>query len=271
MAVIVYDHPLSPYAQKVKIALLEKGVPFEAPLPEAIGSGESGGRFAEVSPRGEVPALLDDDTSVFDSTVILEYVEDRWPAPPLLPTTPAERAQVRMLEDVMDTHYEAINWGLSEIENFHRATGEPAERMKSRAAGQIARWQGWLTAQLGDRPWFNGGEFGWGDLAVVPFLNGSTGFGLGPEPDSALGRWLARANERESVVSVTEAARRMQMGGSDEARAGLAAVRERMERGEFKREYRDHRLEWMIKTGGFEVVREGLEKDNIRFTHEFTP
>ncbi len=74
--VVVYDHPLSPYGQKVKIALQEKGVDFEAPLPSNIGSGETSGEFARVSPRGEVPALLHGDVAVFDSSVILEYVEE---------------------------------------------------------------------------------------------------------------------------------------------------------------------------------------------------
>ncbi len=109
----VYDHPLSPYGQKVKIALLEKGVPFEAPLPSNIGSGSADGEFARISPRGEVPALVDGAFTLFDSSIMLEYIEDRWPEPPLLPRTPAERARVRVLEDVMDTHFEVITFGPS--------------------------------------------------------------------------------------------------------------------------------------------------------------
>src|SRR5581483_8012240 len=92
MSVILYEHPLSPYAQKVKIALLEKGVPFEPRLPAFFGGDAT---FAAASPRLEVPALLDGDTAVFDSTIILEYIEDRWPAPPLLPRRAAARARRR--------------------------------------------------------------------------------------------------------------------------------------------------------------------------------
>ena len=44
--VTVYDHPLSPYGQKVKIALLEKGIAFDAPMPDALGSGATAGEFA---------------------------------------------------------------------------------------------------------------------------------------------------------------------------------------------------------------------------------
>ena len=134
----LYEHPLSPYAQKVKIALREKQVAFEAMLPGGIGAGTAAGEFVAASPRAEVPALIDGETQVFDSTIILEYVEDRWPAPPLLPAGAAERARVRMIEEIMDTHFEAITWGLSELGWFRRAEGELAETLRAAAARQIA-------------------------------------------------------------------------------------------------------------------------------------
>jgi glutathione S-transferase/RNA polymerase-associated protein len=266
-SVTVYDHPLSPYGQKVKMALLEKGVPFEAPLPGGIGSGSADGEFARVSPRGEVPALVHGDLAVFDSTIILEYIEDRWPDPPLLPRAPADRARVRMLEDAMDTHFEAITWGLSEIRNFGRATGELAETMQARGGEQLAAWFRWLDAQLGDRPWFNGDAFGWGDIAVVPFVNGAAGFGHQPAAGSRLADWHARANARDSVATCARAAAAVAMDRT----VSLDAVRQAMEQGLFKREYRDHRLEWMIKSGGLEVVSEGLTRGNIRFIEPFAP
>lgn len=263
-AVTVYDHPLSPYGQKVKIALLEKGVAFEAPLPSDIGSGTTSGEFARVSPRGEVPALVDGDTAVFDSSVILEYLEERWPSPALLPDGPAERARVRMLEEAMDTHFEAITWGLSEVRNFGRASGALADRLLARGGEQIRAWYDWLEAELGQRSWFNGHAFGYGDLAVVPFVNGAVGFGHAPAADSALGAWLARANQRDSVAACARAAAEAAAGS-----ASLEAVRQAMEAGAFKREYRDHRLEWMIKSGGIEVVQDGLARGNIRFIDPF--
>ncbi len=265
-AVTVYDHPLSPYGQKVKIALLEKGVPFQAPLPDAIGSGATSGDFAAASPRGEVPALIDGDVKIFDSSVILEYIEDRWPQPPLLPATPLERARVRMLEDAMDTHFEAITWGLSEIVNFGRAPGPLGETMQHRAGEQIAAWYLWLETQLADRAWFNGDAFGWGDLCVAPFVNGAVGFGHSPAEESALGGWLARVSQRDSVAQCARAAAAV---GFDSDAVSLPAVRQAMEQGLFKREYRDHRLEWMIKTGGMEVVQDGLARQNIRFIDPF--
>jgi len=264
--ILLYDHPLSPYAQKCRIALREKGVPFEARLPAAIGSGTGmEPAFVEANPRAEVPALVDGEVRVFDSTIILEYIEERWPEPKLLPATPAERARVRMLEEAMDTHYEAINWGLGEIHFFRRATGELAKSMSERAAQQTAAWRRWLERQLGDAPWFNGAAFGWGDLAIAPYLNGSRGFGMEPERGTRLGAWLARVNERASVAETSAEAAAFLRG----AGGGMGNVSDLVAKGLFKREYRDHRLEWMIRTGGVSVVLEGLERGNIRFVQEF--
>ncbi|MEM7018807.1 MAG: glutathione S-transferase family protein [Pseudomonadota bacterium] len=260
--VILYEHPLSPYAQKNKIALREKGVNFELRLPDALGSGAAGGQFLTANPRAEVPALIDGDAQIFDSTVILEYIEDKWPSPALLPSTPAERAKARMIEDVMDTHYEAINWGLGEINYFQRATGELASQITQRAKAQTEGFQQWLGQQLGDNDWFNGAEFGWGDLSVIPYINGSISFGFAPAEDSALSDWHQRTMQRLSVAQTSEEA--------TASVSGMEQVGEILKSGLFKREYRDHRLEWMIRSGGLDVVLKGLKDDNIRFSHEFT-
>ena len=166
-----------------------------------------------------------------------------------------------MIVDAMDTHYEAINWGLGEIRFMGRAKGELAAKIEAMAAQQVGAWQRWLTQQLGDAEWFGGATFGWADLSVIPYINGSAGFGLTPAAGSKLAAWAARANARPSVAQTAkEAAASI---------AGMDAIGELIEKGLFKREYRDHRLEWMIKTGGLQVVLDGLAKDNIRFSPEF--
>ena len=149
----LYEHPLSPYAQKVKIALYEKNVAFEAAVPNLFGADPG---FEAASPRREVPCLVEDGLDVFDSTIILEYIEDRWPTPPLLPTAPAERARVRMIEELCDTYYEAINWALAEIRYFRRASGALAAELTARAGEQIAGVHAWLGRALGKRACFNG-------------------------------------------------------------------------------------------------------------------
>jgi len=259
--ITLYDHPLSPYAQKVRIALREKGVEYEVALPGGLGAGGAAGEFAEANPRAEVPVLIDGAARIFDSTIILEYLEDRFPTPPLLPADPAERARVRMIEDVMDTHYEAINWGISEINWFRRAEGELAASLKARAAAQTRGYLSWLERQLGDGPWFNGANFGWGDLSVVPYVAASAATGNPPPVGGKVAAWLERALARPSVAETVGEARNFNTGGSGVAEAVAAGL--------FKREYRDHRLEWMLKSGGLDIVLKGLEAGNIRFTQDF--
>jgi glutathione S-transferase/RNA polymerase-associated protein len=258
----VYEHPLSPYAQKVKIALREKGVDFEVATPGGLGAGGVAGEFLAANPRAEVPVLIDGGTAVFDSTVILEYIEDRWPRPPLLPAGAAERARVRMIEEVMDTHYEAVNWALGEIGWFRRAEGALADTLRANAARQTKGFHAWLERELGQRAWFNGADFGWGDLAVAPFVAASATLGNAPEAGSRLAAWLERVLARPSVATTVGEARAFDRGSVD-----VAAL---VAQGLFKREYRDHRLEWMMKSGGVEVVLKGLETDNIRFTGDFS-
>ncbi|MBI3678239.1 MAG: glutathione S-transferase family protein [Proteobacteria bacterium] len=262
MSVVVYEHPLSPYAQKVKIALDEKGVAYETRMPAAIGSGQPDLEFLKANPRGEVPALIDDGFAVFDSTIILEYIEDKWPTPSLFPKDAKDRALARTIEDVMDTSFEPINWGLGEIRWFKRAEGERARAIEAKAATQARGIYEWLTRQLGTKQWFGGDTFGWGDLSVIPYLNGAAGSGLAPSPETPLGRWQARANARPSVAKAAKAAAA--------SLVGMNQVSDAVKSGLFKREYRDHRLEWMIRSGGLDVVLQGLKDNNIRFSNELS-
>jgi len=255
----LFEHPLSPYAQKVKLALIEKGLPFETAMPDLLGGGDTA--FQEASPRREVPALVDGDTTVFDSTIILEYLEDKWPTPPMLPPSPVERARARTLEEICDTQYEAVNWGLFEIRVFGRATGSVAEGMIARAGEQIAGLNAHLDRVLGGAEYFNGTTFGWGDLSVVPHVNAAAGVnGFAPPAGSALARWLDRVRERPSVQRVTAEAMATM--------SGFEMLPQLIEAGMFVREYRDHRLEWMLRSGGTDIVLAGMQRKNIRFSTE---
>jgi glutathione S-transferase/RNA polymerase-associated protein len=254
----LYEHPLSAYAMKVKMALNAKGLPFEALVPEGMSQGKAAGEFLDANPRAEVPTLIDGDVRVFDSTIILEYLEDKWPEPKLLPDSPAERARVRMIEDLMDTQYEPNNWGTMEVIRFRRASGELADRLVTFGRVNIERHQQWLDRQLEGRRWFNGTSFGWGDIAVAPYLNRSAGYGYFPKPGSRLAEWFDRVNREPAVAQVLE-----QLKQTMAALPDLAAL---LQAGQIKRQYRDHRLEWMIAGGGISVVHEGIEKGTIRFS-----
>jgi glutathione S-transferase len=254
----LYDHPVSPYSQKARIALREKEIPFKFGTPQGIGSGNGPSSFAEDNHRLEVPTLVTEDgVKIFDSTVILEYIEDQYPQNPLRAEDPLSRAKARMIEDVCDSQYEAINWGLGEITTFKRAEGEFAEQLKAKARSQIDQIHAWLTQQLDDKDWFAGESFGYADVCVWPYVNRSRRYWDIPASGTPLRNWYDRAIQRPSIRSVLE---------EYEANVGnMSAAYEYLQKGLFKREYRDHRVEWMIKSGGIDIVRDGLEKNNIRF------
>lgn len=249
-----YDVPFSPFAQKVKIALLEKGLDYETP-PAELGPDTA---LSEVNPRGEVPALVDDGLAIFDSSIILEYLEDRYPEHPLRPADAAGRARVRMIEEVCDGPFEAVNWGLNEVIGFKRAGGDLGDRILAHATAEVRQLQAWLERQLGGRDWFNGDAFGYGDLAVWPYVQTATVFKRGPAEGSALAAWHARMGARESVQRTIA-----------EVKASLPLIRElgaKFSSGAVPRQFRDHRLEFMLRAGGLDVVAQGVEKGTIRFS-----
>ena len=166
----------------------------------------------------------------------------------------------------MDTHYEPINWGLGEIHFFRRAEGELAEALGERAAAQTAAWRAGSSASSASAPGSTASASAAATSRCVPYLNGSRG--LRPrspsgEPASPPG-WRARTSAPRVAQTASEAAA-LPSG----AAGGMGQVAELVAKGLFKREYRDHRLEWMIRSGGLAVVLEGLERGNIRFTPEF--
>ena len=149
---LLYDHPLSPYAQKCRIALREKGIAFEARLPTAIGSGAGmEPAFTAASPRAEVPALVDGEVRVFDSTIILEYIEERWPKPRLLPRV-ARRARARAHARRGDGHaLRADQLGARRDPLLPARDGRAGEDASaSAAAGRLPRGGAGSSAQLGD-------------------------------------------------------------------------------------------------------------------------
>jgi glutathione S-transferase len=255
----VLEHPLSSYAQKVKMMLREKGIDFTVEIPGGLGSGEKNSPLAAANVRVEVPTLIDGDTRVWDSSIILQYLEDKYPTPALLPADAAAKAKARMIEDVCDTQYEAINWGMGEIRWFGRAQGQLADTMMAHAARQSAEIQAWLTEQLAGQQWFGGKQFGWADLCVAPFVNRSAYYKVGLAQGSPLQQWLERVRQRPSVAKT--------FAEFDAAAAVMASgdAAKRLAAGAIRRQYRDHRLEWMIKSGGLPIVQDGLAKNNIRF------
>ena len=254
MALTLLDVPLSPFAQKVKIVLREKQIPFTL-QPGNIGVSDP--VLLKANPRGEVPALIDGSDAVWDSTIILEYIEEKWPAPPMLPQAPLERARSRQIEEICDGPLEAVIFGVAEVVFFKRAEGELQARLLGEAKKTVAQILAWLEEQLGQHPYFNGESFGRADAAVFPHVMNCRAQRMPPAEGSRLAAWLDRCLERPSIQQTLA-----------EQKAGIGdfkALAEKFGKAEARRQYRDYRLDWMLQAGGLQVVQEGLAKGNIRF------
>jgi glutathione S-transferase len=96
----LYGFPLSNYYNKVKLALLEKGVPFEEVLTPMGGGPEA----ATASPLRKVPYIETEHGFLCESQAIVDYIEARWPTPALIPADPWAAAKVRELITFCDLH-----------------------------------------------------------------------------------------------------------------------------------------------------------------------
>ena len=89
-----YSDPADHYSHRVRIVLAEKGVSAEIISVEA---GRQPPKLIEVNPYGSLPTLVDRDLALWESTVVMEYLDERYPHPPLLPVYPVARANSRLL------------------------------------------------------------------------------------------------------------------------------------------------------------------------------
>ena len=196
MAIKLYDNAFSPYAFKVRGVLYEKGIDFEH--FEVIRESDRE-ELTKVSPRGEVPALVDEDTVVFDSRVISEYLEDRYPDPPLGGIQPASRAVCRAIEALSDTQLDACVFVIALVKFFRPHLAETHPEVERDAGGRLRVLQRKLDEMLVGRDFF-AGELTRADIALVPHLGAAEFIGYPIEDGhDRLKAWWERMNERESV------------------------------------------------------------------------
>lgn len=186
----LYDADRCPYCARVRIVLAEKGVEYEA---VAIDLDDRPAWIYEKNPLGRVPVLEEDEGLVLpESAVIMEYLDERFSEPPLLPADPAERALARL-----------------QIERFDRL-GDPyyALRLGEEGARALVEQRlGELDGTLEGRPFLTGREYGLADIAYLPWiLRARSSLGVELEPYPALAAWVERLSERPAVAPELELA-----------------------------------------------------------------
>ena len=159
----LYGFSLSNYYNKVKLALLEKGVPFEE---EAVGAG-MGPIDLTMSPLGKVPYIEHEGVSLCESQVIVDYIEARWPTPALVPSDPLAAAKVREIATFMDLHVELCARQLYFQAFFGGTLPEKfTERVRTDLVKYLAAFK--TLAVMG--PYAAGDTFTLADCSVYPSL-----------------------------------------------------------------------------------------------------
>jgi glutathione S-transferase len=190
------SHKLCPYVQRAVIALSEKGVAFER---IDIDLANKPDWFLKISPLGKTPVLLVGDHAIFESAVILEYLEETQ-AKPLHPADPLVRAE----------HRAFIEFGsvvLNDIAGFYAAPDEATFKTK---VAQLEQRFARLEARLAAAPWFDGERFSLVDAVFGPVFryfdvfDGIADFGiLAGKPK--LARWRQSLAVRPSIKSAVSA------------------------------------------------------------------
>jgi glutathione S-transferase len=183
--ITLYNAARCPYAARARIVLAEKAIEFET---VEIDLSDRPAWLYEKNPAGRVPVIEEDGGNpVPESAVIMEFLEERYPEPPLLPLDPADRAAVRLLI-FRDGDLTAPYYALRREEDGAR------ERLDA-ALGRF-------DALLGEQPYLSGAEYGLADIALVPWVLRARDM-LGVELDGfpSLSDWLARLEQRPAIAA----------------------------------------------------------------------
>ena len=179
----LYDADRCPYCARARIVLAEKGLEYETVV---VDLDDRPAWIYEKNPLGKVPVLEEDAFVLPESEVINEYLEERYPEPPLWPADPAERAHGRLLVyrfDRLSRPYYALRRG------DEGAEAELHEQLSD------------LDSLLAGQPFLTGREFGLADAAYLPWiLRAGWSLGVDLEPHTELSGWVARASKRPSVA-----------------------------------------------------------------------
>jgi glutathione S-transferase len=183
----LYDAPRCPYCARARIALAEKGLEYEV---MEVDLSDRPQWIYEKNSTGRVPVIEEDAWILPESSVILEYLEERYPEPPLLPPDPADRALARVWifrHDDFTKPYYALR----------REEEGAAEKFDE----QLAKLEDSLSRQA----WLTGAEYGLADIAYVPWvLRARDMLGVSLDVFPAVREWLTRLEERPAVAREVE-------------------------------------------------------------------
>lgn len=190
----LYSSPLDIYSHRVRIVLAEKGVSVDVYNTDTNEKLED---LYELNPYGTTPTLVDRDLVLYDANIIMEYLDERFPHPPLMPVYPVARAKTRLMIYRIDRE-----WGelVRKIEK-----GKP--EVSQNAAKELRSFLIKLAPVFNSSPYFLNEEFSLVDCCIAPILwrLPSWGISLSSEAKSII-KYADKIFSRDSFqASLTEA------------------------------------------------------------------
>ncbi|MEI6858955.1 MAG: stringent starvation protein SspA [Shewanella sp.] len=188
------------YSHQVRIVLAEKGVTVDvlqtdpSEMPEAL---------IELNPYNTVPTLVDRELVLYNSRIIMEYLDERFPHPPLMPVYPVSRGQTRLMMHRIETDWYTL---VERIRSGDRADAARKELQESLTA---------IAPVFTEMPYFMAEEFGLADCYLGPLLWRLPVLGIELDNRTAkeVKAYMTRLFDRESFkASLTETEREMRMG-----------------------------------------------------------
>jgi glutathione S-transferase len=193
----LYSYQACPFARRTRMALLEKGIDFE--LTE-IDINNKPANFEQISPYGKVPVLLHEDTRLYESAIINEYLDEYFPEPSLMPSDPALRAQARIWMDYCNTRFSAASWK-------HMRSINKGGKTQATALEELQQCLYFMEAEglakLSDGPWWLGHSISLVDIQFIPFMQRFLDNGRAeiPADCTRLHRWLDIASQHPSFLA----------------------------------------------------------------------
>ncbi|MBT3013037.1 MAG: glutathione S-transferase N-terminal domain-containing protein [Candidatus Thiodiazotropha sp. (ex Lucina aurantia)] len=193
----LYSDPTDPYCHRVRLVLAEKNITYEVSDIDPLNVPEE---VMELNPYGTLPTLVDRDLKLYESRIIMEYLDERFPHPPLLPVDPVSRSTSRLLMYRVDNDwYSLMDIILSGKKEAAKARKELRESLIS------------TSPVFNAKPFFMSEEFTLVDCAIAPLLWRLQELGV-EIPASAKGvhEYTKRLFEKESFIkSLSEAEQEM--------------------------------------------------------------
>jgi len=200
MAITLYHDVPSSNSDRVKIALAEKGLAWDGVTVSLAKKDQKRPEHLRRNPYGKIPVIDDNGKILFESCIINEYLDDKYPNPPLMPKDPFMRGRGRILIDYALNYLHEPYWALR---------GEMLQAVSERNAAVIEEkhrslrdLMQYLEADLGDKPYFLG-ELSLTDIAIVPRALRMETYGALPASSlPRLNAWLERMKARPSVRQI---------------------------------------------------------------------